>query len=896
MPKVSVIIPVYNTEQYLRECLDSVVNQTLKDIEIICVNDGSTDNSGRILEEYAEKDSRIKVIHKENTGSANSRNVGIEIATGEYLGFIDSDDYISKNYFQELYKSALNNMADIAMTSGVITWKDKKKKKKPCGVNKKQHLIESNSEKAKIIITTGVSCNKIYKKSFLQENNIKYLEIPSAAEDNYFTDIAIIKANKISVIHNATYNYVMRNTSLSQHKKTEKDFNCIDVYDAIEKYIVENISDKKIKDFWIKTITKRKQKDYVYHIDTMQPNCVEKFLVLIKKSLEKKLIVSLTSFPARINTVYKTIESLLNQTLKADAVILWLAEEQFPNKEKDLPKYLLELTKKGLTISWCEDIRSYKKLIPTLKQYPNDIIVTVDDDIIYNKDTLKNLYLTYLKNDNCIICHRAHYITFNWGKINSYSKWINCVNNYKKSSYNLFFTGCGAVLYPPNCLHKDIFNKDLFQKLAKDTDDIWFWAMAVLNNFKIKIAEKPILDLEYIDETQEQALYLNNCDGGNNDKNIKLILDYYPQILTKLAKENDIYKNNLEKIFSVRNILKTCHKVITICGLQIKLKSRKLKQKKQIQDLQKQLLKQGEDFKQYKQNIALELKAQNYKLHKYCAPEMRTVALADWYFEKTGEILNLDNPQTFNEKIQWMKLYDSTQLKTRLADKYLVREWVKEKIGEEYLIPLLGVWDNFDEIDFDKLPNQFVLKCNHGCGYNIIVKDKSNFDINEARGKINSWMREDFAFKGGFEMHYSDIPHKIIAEKYIENSNNDLYDYKVWCFNGKAHYIQFLTERYIDGIKTTFYDTKWNKLDFVNFLPRDTKTNPKPEKLDLLIQLCEKLAQGFNYVRIDFYITNEGCIYFGEMTFTPASGTHDWDPKSTNLKLGQLIELNRKGR
>lgn len=350
----------------------------------------------------------------------------------------------------------------------------------------------------------------------------------------------------------------------------------------------------------------------------------------------------------------------------------------------------------------------------------------------------------------------------------------------------------------------------------------------------------------------------------------------------------------MQKVFSVKNNKETCHKVVTICGLQIKLKSQKLKQEKTIRNLEQKINMQKREIEKNQKNYNNKLAKIDYKLNKYCHPEMRATALKDWYYEKTGEILNLENPQTFNEKIQWMKMNDSTPLKTRLADKYLVREWVKEKIGEEYLIPNLGVWDNFDEINFDELPDQFVLKCNHGAGYNIIVKDKSKLDLEDARNKINKWLQEDFAFKNGFEMHYSAIPRKIIAEKYIENFDNDLYDYKVWCFNGKAHYIQFLTERYTDGLKTTFYDTKWNKLDFVNFLPRDTKINPKPEKLDLLIQLCEKLAQGFNYVRVDFYITNEGDIYFGEMTFTPASGVHNWDPKSMDQKIGQMLELNRE--
>ena len=269
-------------------------------------------------------------------------------------------------------------------------------------------------------------------------------------------------------------------------------------------------------------------------------------------------------------------------------------------------------------------------------------------------------------------------------------------------------------------------------------------------------------------------------------------------------------------------------------------------------------------------------------------------ALKDWYFEHTGENLNLENLQTFNEKIQWMKLYDSTPLKTRLADKYLVREWVKEKIGEEYLIPNLGVWDSFDEINFDELPDQFVLKCNHGAGYNIIVKDKSKLDLEDARNKINKWLQEDFAFKNGFEMHYSAIPRKIIAEKYIENFDNDLYDYKVWCFNGKAHYVQFLSERNTDGLKMAFYDREWNKQDFVYSYPLDQKENKKPVNLNLLLSLAEKLSESFSHARVDFYITNDGRIYFGEITFTSYSGICHWEPKSTDLMLGQMLELNRE--
>lgn len=270
-------------------------------------------------------------------------------------------------------------------------------------------------------------------------------------------------------------------------------------------------------------------------------------------------------------------------------------------------------------------------------------------------------------------------------------------------------------------------------------------------------------------------------------------------------------------------------------------------------------------------------------------------ALEIWYRSKTGHRLNLENPKTYNEKIQWLKLYDSTPEKTILADKYLVRDWVAKKIGEQYLIPLLGVYDSFDDIDFDKLPDRFVIKCNHGSGFNVIIKDKSKIDLIDVRNKINRWMRENFAYRYGYELHYRDIEPKIIIEQYIENiGTDDLYDYKFWCFNGKVYYIQFLSERNLSGLKMAFYDTNWKKQDFVYDHPMDTKNIKKPSNLDEMIKLAEKLAKGFNHVRVDFYRMNDGKLYFGEMTFTSASGSQKWSTESINQKFGDLIKLPSK--
>ena len=317
-----------------------------------------------------------------------------------------------------------------------------------------------------------------------------------------------------------------------------------------------------------------------------------------------------------------------------------------------------------------------------------------------------------------------------------------------------------------------------------------------------------------------------------------------------------------------------------------------------IQSLQNQLSPYQqiteEKFTKSNEKIDYNNKSLTYKLHRYCPDDKRALALQDWYFEKTGEILDLQNPQTFNEKIQWLKLYDSTPLKTKLADKFLVRDYVKEKIGEQYLIPLLGSWDNFDDIDFDKLPNQFVLKCNHGCGYNLIVYDKNNFNLNKSRETITSWLQENYAFRAGFEMQYDQIQHKIIAEKYLENAKRELYDYKIWCFNGKPKYIQYLSNRHTDGLKMTFYDTAWKKQKFSYSYPLNTQTINKPNNLEEMISLAEKLADSFDHARIDFYRLNDGKIYFGEITFTSMSGVCKWEPEQTDHEMGNLIKLSAK--
>lgn len=266
------------------------------------------------------------------------------------------------------------------------------------------------------------------------------------------------------------------------------------------------------------------------------------------------------------------------------------------------------------------------------------------------------------------------------------------------------------------------------------------------------------------------------------------------------------------------------------------------------------------------------------------------IELADWYKNYLGKELNLNDPCTFNEKINWMKLYEHDDRKTILSDKYLVREYVTSKIGEEYLIPLLGVWDNSENINFESLPQKFVIKCNHGSGWNLIVEDKTKIDVEQIKEKINKWMGMNYAYEFGFELQYRDIKPKVLVEEYLENQENDLFDYKFWCFNGKVEFIMFLSNRK-KGLLMDNYSKEWDLLPFTYDYPNSNKDNKKPNNLNIMIEIAEKLAEGFNFVRVDLYRLNDGQIKFGELTFTPASGVCKWSDNDIDYQLGKKILL-----
>lgn len=263
-----------------------------------------------------------------------------------------------------------------------------------------------------------------------------------------------------------------------------------------------------------------------------------------------------------------------------------------------------------------------------------------------------------------------------------------------------------------------------------------------------------------------------------------------------------------------------------------------------------------------------------------------------------GYPLDLSNPRTFNEKLQWLKLYDRKPEYTTYVDKYLVREYIKHIIGEEYLVPLLGVWEDPEEIDFRSLPNQFVLKCNHNSGLGMcICKQKANLKINKVISNLYSGLAQDY-YLVNREWPYKNVPRKVICEKYlVDESGDGLRDYKVLCFNGKAQYIEFHQGRFTDHQTQDFYTCDWKLTDISQsgFAAVSAKKEavPAPSTLHDMIRLSEIIAKELIHVRIDWYSVN-GRLYFGEITFFDGSGFDKFDKMDYDLELGRMIDIQTK--
>lgn len=265
------------------------------------------------------------------------------------------------------------------------------------------------------------------------------------------------------------------------------------------------------------------------------------------------------------------------------------------------------------------------------------------------------------------------------------------------------------------------------------------------------------------------------------------------------------------------------------------------------------------------------------------------------YYAVFKEKLDLDNSTSFNEKLQWLKLHDRRQEYIMMVDKYQVRDYIAQAIGEEYLIPLLGVWDDPEEIDFDALPQQFVLKCNHNSGLGMcICKDKSTLDIPRVKKELKRGLRENY-YLTGREWPYKDVPRKIICEKYMTDGKTEgLTDYKFYCFDGQVKAVMLATNRFVKG-KTRFdyFDQDFYHLPFTWGLPNSEIPPSKPDEFEKMLEIAETLSKGIPHVRVDLYLS-DGHIYFGELTFFDGCGFEKIEPVEWDYQLGSWLSLPGK--
>lgn len=261
------------------------------------------------------------------------------------------------------------------------------------------------------------------------------------------------------------------------------------------------------------------------------------------------------------------------------------------------------------------------------------------------------------------------------------------------------------------------------------------------------------------------------------------------------------------------------------------------------------------------------------------------------FYDVFGRFMDFSNPKTFNEKLQWLKVYNRKPEYTMMVDKYAVKSYVANLIGKEYIIPTLGVWNSFDEIDFDSLPDQFVLKCTHDSGGLVVCRDKSNLDIDAVKKKIETSLSNNFYYMGR-EWPYKNVPRRIIAEQYMAEG---LRDYKQLFFESAPRMTLVYSERFTkEGVKEDFYDEVWNHLN----IPKTTHGEAifsiqRPKQYELMKQLAKKFSEKMSFARIDFYEINEK-VYFGELSFSSEDEFEAFTPEEWNLKLGEWVKLPAK--
>lgn len=561
--KLSVITINYKNVDGLKKTINSVLNQSYTDFEHIVVDGNSEDGTRELLIEYQQKYEAkgvsLKWVSERDNGIYHAMNKGVKMAEGDYCNFLNSGDcYVNENVLSDVFEEYNPHeiLIGYAKTETRIIpppqnisigffYHHGAINHQAAFISKKLLLKHPYDETPGMISADY----KFFIESLLVDNctyrpidaMVVYFDSNGLSSQKGALEKIRKEQTAILQLH---YNMAelgdMQSIQYDQYKLVKWAKCFVDKMVKWKKIISLQTYNTNLrvnrnpsKALLLRRMIRVNIRKIKWYFQVGQ-SVKESAVTLIKREIP--VIVSLTSYPARMNSIIYTLRSLMNQTLKPDKIILWLTESQYPRREADIPLEILKLRKYGLTIEWYDrPIRSYTKLIPAFQQYPNAIIVTVDDDIQYRKDWLEGLYNAYLKNPDIVHTYASHRVTITDTQIAPYNSWKDVKK--ESSSYANLIMGVGGVLYPPGILHPDVLREDLFMSCAPTVDDLWFWAMAVRNRVKIHVLYNRNSKTIPVPNVNNQFALYNENSIGKNDEYLKNIIKRYPEIIQYFHEE-----------------------------------------------------------------------------------------------------------------------------------------------------------------------------------------------------------------------------------------------------------------------------------------------------------------------------------------------------------------------
>lgn len=561
MPLISIILTVLQEASLLPETLCAIQMQSFADYEVLCVVDARNAEAVKILNQTAQMDNRFAVIQQKELTFSSARGMGFAQTKGEYLLFSGSGDVFAPGFLEQLYGTLTQNDADIALCNYSV----RNRAGKPIS----QQAVHTNWLPSGVTsfcyhdcpdyilrVAEPVLWNRLFKKKFLSRLN-ETTEGILSADQRCLSTVSAAAAQKISFIQKdlmqtgvypgetladveaSVFKTIGILRELPYSRQIENAITSFPVNHFILTLAreVKDFSSTEAEQFYRMVHDTFNQEDYsaVTATTLRNPHRYREFLTVKKHDYEtmcrlirKRLIVSLTTYPKRIHAVAQVLETLFAQTRKADQIILWLAEAQFPEKEQDLPDELVKLAEeKRLSIRWCNDLKAHKKYFYAFQEFADDIIVTVDDDLQYSPNTLATLYRSYLLYPDAVSTMRAHLMLISpENEIFPYHMWIQetdaCLHI---PSMQLFATGGAGTLYPPQLFRKEFLDEEAIMHWCPLADDLWLKAMQVASGVPVVLASQ-FEPLRYLPGTQEETLYQLNGHQNQNDVQLAAVMQW----------------------------------------------------------------------------------------------------------------------------------------------------------------------------------------------------------------------------------------------------------------------------------------------------------------------------------------------------------------------------------